>query len=137
MQKVSAEEREKRVDAILRATKLHDLAARYPGELSGGQQQRVALARAIVSNDGLVLFDEPLYNVDAKVREQLRIELLAMQRQLGFSALYVTHDQTEAMALGHRVAVIREGRIVQIGSPRDVYEHPQSRYFARFVVTTI
>ena len=125
-----------RVQGALKLVGIPELVQQYPAQMSGGQQQRIALARAIVSNDDLVLFDEPLSNVDAKVREQLRIELLEMQRKLGFSALYVTHDQTEAMALAHRVAIIRLGKIVQIGSPRDVYERPSSRYVARFVGTT-
>ena len=125
-----------RVHGALKLVGIPELSQQFPAQMSGGQQQRVALARAIVSNDDLVLFDEPLSNVDAKVREQLRIELLEMQRKLGFSALYVTHDQTEAMALAHRVAIIRLGKVVQIGSPRDVYERPSSRYVARFVGTT-
>ena len=125
-----------RVHGALKLVGIPELAQQYPAQMSGGQQQRIALARAIVSNDDLVLFDEPLSNVDAKVREQLRIELLEMQRKLGFSALYVTHDQTEAMALAHRVAIIRLGKIVQIGTPREVYERPMSRYVARFVGTT-
>jgi len=125
-----------RVHGALKLVGIPELVGQFPAQMSGGQQQRIALARAIVSNDDLVLFDEPLSNVDAKVREQLRIELLEMQRKLGFSALYVTHDQTEAMALAHRVAIIRQGKVVQIGSPRDVYERPTSRYVARFVGTT-
>ena len=125
-----------RVRGALKLVGIPELEHQYAGQMSGGQQQRIALARAIVSNDDLVLFDEPLSNVDAKVREQLRIELLEMQRKLGFSALYVTHDQIEAMALAHRVAIMRQGKIVQIGSPRDVYERPLSRYVARFVGTT-
>jgi len=124
---------EHRVREALGLVGIPELEKQYPGQMSGGQQQRVALARALVSNDDLVLFDEPLSNVDAKVREQLRLELLEMQRRLGFSAIYVTHDQIEAMALAHRVAILRQGKIVQIGSPREVYEAPLSRYVARFV----
>ena len=107
--------------------------AAYPGQLSGGQQQRVALARSIVSNDGLVLFDEPLSNLDAKVRDRLRVELLNLQSRIGFSAVYVTHDQMEALALADRVAVMDVGRIAQIGSARDIYDRPKSRYVADFV----
>jgi len=125
-----------RVRHALKLVGIPELERQFAAQMSGGQQQRVALARAIVSNDKLVLFDEPLSNVDAKVREQLRIELLEMQRKLGFSALYVTHDQTEAMALAHRIAILRQGKIVQIGSPREVYERPMSRYVARFIGTT-
>lgn len=105
----------------------------YPGQLSGGQQQRVALARAIVSGDGLILFDEPLSNLDAKVRERLRLELLSLQSQINFSAVYVTHDQIEALALADRIAVMDVGRIAQIGSPEQIYDYPNSRYVADFI----
>ncbi len=125
-----------RVQEALRMVGISELTKQFPSQMSGGQQQRVALARAIVANDKLVLFDEPLSNVDAKVREQLRIELLEMQSKLHFAALYVTHDQIEAMALAHRVAVMRSGRVEQIASPRDVYERPTSRYVANFIGTT-
>ncbi|MGI5326930.1 ABC transporter ATP-binding protein [Actinomadura nitritigenes] len=122
-----------RVRAALDLVGIGELARQYPGELSGGQQQRIALARAFVAGDGLVLFDEPLSNIDAKVRERLRADLLAMQRRLGFAAVYVTHDQTEAMELATRVAVLRGGHIEQIGPPREIYERPASRYVADFV----
>lgn len=125
-----------RVHEALRLVGIPELSRQFPSNMSGGQQQRVALARAIVANDKLVLFDEPLSNVDAKVREQLRIELLEMQSELHFAALYVTHDQFEAMALGHRVAVMRTGKIEQLAPPRDVYERPVSRYVANFIGTT-
>lgn len=125
-----------RVHNALRMVGIPELAKQFPSQMSGGQQQRIALARAIVANDKLVLFDEPLSNVDAKVREQLRIELLEMQSKLKFAALYVTHDQTEAMALAHRVAVIRKGKVEQIAPPRDVYERPNSQYVANFIGTT-
>jgi iron(III) transport system ATP-binding protein len=125
-----------RAHEALRLVGIPELAKQFPSQMSGGQQQRVALARAVVANDKLVLFDEPLSNVDAKVREQLRIELLEMQSKLHFAALYVTHDQTEAMALAHRVAVMRRGNIEQIEAPRDVYERPNSRYVANFIGTT-
>lgn len=125
-----------RVNDALRLVGILDLARQFPSQMSGGQQQRVALARSIVSQDKVILFDEPLSNVDAKVREQLRIELMEMQRALGFAALYVTHDQTEAMALAHRIAVMRNGRVAQIGAPREIYERPTSYYVANFIGTT-
>lgn len=112
---------------------LHDLHDQYPGQLSGGQQQRVALARALVADAQVLLFDEPLSNVDAKVREELRAELIEMQRELGFTALYVTHDQDEAMDLAHRIAVLNSGRIEQLAPPREVYAAPATRYVAEFV----
>ncbi|MDO5533871.1 MAG: ABC transporter ATP-binding protein, partial [Propionibacteriaceae bacterium] len=112
---------------------IQGLERQFPTQLSGGQQQRVALARAVVSANDVVLFDEPLSNVDAKVRDQLRIEILRLQRELGFTAVYVTHDQDEAMMLGHRIAVLDHGNIAQLGTPREVYETPASPYVARFI----
>ncbi|MCO5731587.1 ABC transporter ATP-binding protein [Rhizobium sp. SSA_523] len=133
---VSADEARRRAEAALDLVGLGKYPAAYPGQMSGGQQQRVALARAIVSNDGLVLFDEPLSNLDAKVRERLRVELLNLQARIGFSAIYVTHDQTEALALADKIAVMDVGRIAQIGSPRAIYDRPTSRYVADFVGST-
>ena len=133
--KVSKKEIPERVANALRLVGIPELGNQYPSQLSGGQQQRVALARAIVSNSDLVLFDEPLSNVDAKVREQLRFELLSMQRELGFAALYVTHDQTEAMELAHTIAVLERGKVAQEGTPQQVYREPQSRYVGSFVGT--
>lgn len=124
------------VDRVLEMVGVPHLGEQHPGQLSGGQQQRVALARALAAGNEVILFDEPLSNVDAKVRDQLRIELLAMQAELGFAALYVTHDQTEAMELGHRIAVLREGKIEQLASPREVYRRPATPYVATFVGRT-
>jgi len=126
-----AQQRE-RVTAVLQSVGCAAFAQRYPGQLSGGQQQRIALARAVVAREGTILFDEPLSNVDAKVREQLRVELVALQKRLGFTALYVTHDQTEASAFAHRIAVMDMGRIAQFGTPRDIYARPASRHVAEF-----
>ncbi len=124
------------VARVLTMVHIPDLSQQYPGQMSGGQQQRVALARALVSGTGLILFDEPLSNVDAQVREQLRFEMLQMQRELGFAAVYVTHDQSEAMGLAGRIAVMNEGKIVQLGTPRDVYDSAATRYVANFVGTS-
>jgi iron(III) transport system ATP-binding protein len=131
--KLSRSDIEQRVRAALTQVGIPELEGQYPGQMSGGQQQRVALARALVSNDDLILFDEPLSNVDAKVREQLRLELVSMQRRLGFSALFVTHDQTEAMELATRIAVVDAGRIAQFGTPHEIYTAPATRYVARFI----
>jgi iron(III) transport system ATP-binding protein len=122
-----------RVGRVFELVGIPELQRSYPGQMSGGQQQRVALARALAGDADLILFDEPLSNVDAKVREQLRFELLAMQRELGFAAIYVTHDQAEAMELAHTVAVMREGQIAQVGPPREIYLEPANRYVADFV----
>ncbi|MDO9526153.1 MAG: ABC transporter ATP-binding protein, partial [Gemmobacter sp.] len=133
MRGVGRDERDRRVQDILTKMRIGDLAQQHPGRISGGQQQRVALARALVCGDGMILFDEPLSNVDAKVRELLRLEILTMQRQFGFTALYVTHDQEEAMALASRIAVVGRGRIEQLGTPEDVYCSPVSLGVARFI----
>jgi iron(III) transport system ATP-binding protein len=121
------------VEAALVAVGLDGLAARLPGQLSGGQQQRVALARAFVMRPDLLLFDEPLSNLDAKLRLQVRGELRRLQKRLGTTALYVTHDQDEAMSLSDRIVVMRDGQIEQVGTPEDVYARPASHYVADFV----
>jgi iron(III) transport system ATP-binding protein len=133
--RVPKAEVKERVHQALTLVGIPELVEQHPGDMSGGQQQRVALARALVAGDELVLFDEPLSNVDAKVRDQLRFELLQMQRDIGFSAIYVTHDQVEAMELAHRIAVMNAGRVAQVGSPREIYERPRSRYVANFIGT--
>ncbi len=125
-----------RVEMVLRMVGCDGLDRRHPSQLSGGQQQRIALARAIVSGDPLILFDEPLSNVDAKVRERLRIELIGLQKRLGFAAVYVTHDQIEAAAIAHRMAVMAAGTVAQTGTPREIYEDPASSYVAEFTGTT-
>lgn len=122
-----------RVAEVLDAVGIPQLANELPHAMSGGQQQRVALARALVAATPLILFDEPLSNVDAKVRDELIIEIKRMQNRFGFSGLYVTHDQSEALALGDRVAVLDAGKVVEIGAPREVYHSPRSRYTARFI----
>ncbi|WP_345217958.1 ABC transporter ATP-binding protein [Georgenia halophila] len=134
--RLSKTEMTERVSYVLDLLGIGQLAGQHPGQMSGGQQQRVALARALAPQQDLILFDEPLSNVDAKVREQLRLELLSMQAEIGFSAIYVTHDQTEAMELADRVAVLRDGRVEQIGSPHEIYSRPTSRYVADFIGTS-
>ncbi|WP_127817929.1 ABC transporter ATP-binding protein [Microbacterium sp. CPCC 204701] len=130
---VKRAEIKERVERVLDLVDVSAQANRYPNQMSGGQQQRVALARALVSESELVLFDEPLSNIDAKVREQLREEMLEMQRTIGFTALYVTHDQSEAMHLAHRIAVLDDGHIAQLDTGRAIYTRPASRYVARFI----
>jgi len=134
--RLGRKERTEKVMRVLRAVALDDLADRAATKLSGGQQQRLALARALVMEPQLLLLDEPLSNLDAKLRERMRFELKRIQRELGLTTVYVTHDQSEALALSHTIAVMNEGRIVQIGSPRDVYERPCNRFVADFVGTT-
>ncbi len=134
--RIKRKEIAERVGRVFDLVGIPELQRQYPGQMSGGQQQRVALARALVAGGDLVLFDEPLSNVDAKVREQLRFELLSMQRELGFAALYVTHDQAEAMELAHRIAVMGTGDIVQLDSPHTIYTEPATRYVANFIGTS-
>lgn len=119
--------------SILKTMRISELHNQYPGQMSGGQQQRVALARSLAVDPQVILFDEPLSNVDAKVRDQLRLELVTMQRQLHFSGVYVTHDQIEALQLADLVAVMGDGRIHQFATPQQIYHAPASRYVATFV----
>lgn len=128
----SAEIRDRASDT-LKAVRLDGYEERFPSELSGGQQQRVALGRALVMEPRMLLFDEPLSNLDAKLRERMRFELVEIQSKLDVPAIYVTHDQTEALVMSRRVIVMDRGRIAQEGSPADVYFEPQSRFVAEFV----
>ena len=134
--KYSKKEIQDKVMRVLTAVDLDHLADREATKLSGGQQQRLALARALVMEPALLLLDEPLSNLDAKLRERMRFELKRLQRELQITTVYVTHDQSEALALSHEIAVMSEGRIMQIGSPRDIYERPRNKFVADFVGTT-
>jgi putative spermidine/putrescine transport system ATP-binding protein len=130
---VSKTERDKRVAELVELTNITGLENRRIDQLSGGQRQRVALARAVAIRPGILLLDEPLTALDAALRERLRGELNRLLRALGITAIYVTHDQSEAMELGDRIVVMRKGAIAQIGSPREIYFAPQSRFVAEFV----
>jgi iron(III) transport system ATP-binding protein len=125
-----------RVRRVLETVALDDLAEREATKLSGGQQQRLALARALVMEPPLLLLDEPLSNLDAKLRERMRFELKRLQRELGITTVYVTHDQSEALALSHQVAVMNRGQIQQTGAPREIYERPGNQFVADFIGTT-
>ncbi|MEO8544400.1 MAG: ABC transporter ATP-binding protein [Betaproteobacteria bacterium] len=124
-----------RVDEMLALIKLTGLADRYPWQLSGGQQQRVALARALANKPQLMLLDEPLSALDAKIRVSLREEIRGLQRELGFTSIFVTHDQEEALSISDRIVVLNEGRAEQIGTPAEVYNFPLTRFVASFVGT--
>jgi iron(III) transport system ATP-binding protein len=123
----------RRVEGILEKVRLAGLGDRYPGQLSGGQQQRVALARALVLNPRILLLDEPLSNLDAKIRIQVRAEIRKLQQELGITTVYVTHDQEEALTLSDRIAVFNQGRVFQVGAPKELYERPLSRFVADFI----
>jgi iron(III) transport system ATP-binding protein len=134
--KVASAEIKRRVGDILDLVGLGKLGDRYPFQLSGGQQQRVALARAVVTEPRLLLLDEPLSNLDAKVREQARIWLRDIQRRLGITTVYVTHDQAEALAMSDKIAVMYSGRVQQFATPQEVYDRPASRFVAEFIGAT-
>ncbi len=133
IKKLPKGEVEHRVEALLQVVHLGRYAQRMPGQLSGGQQQRVALARALVMNPRLLLLDEPLSNLDAKLREGMRYEIKEIQRELGITVVYVTHDQTEAMAMSDRIVVINRGVIQQVGTPQEIYRTPANQFVADFV----
>jgi iron(III) transport system ATP-binding protein len=133
LRRVPAADARTRVRAVLALVNLAGFEERLPSELSGGQQQRVALARSLVVEPGILLLDEPLSNLDAKLRERMRGELKELQRRTGITFVYVTHDQAEALALSDKIAVMQQGRLVQFGSPREVYERPASRQVADFM----
>ncbi len=131
--KVPQEEKKKRISRVINAMGLDSLEKRFPHELSGGQQQRVALARMIVNEPGILLFDEPLSNLDAKLRMKLRSELKRLHTELGATSIYVTHDQVEALALSDKIVVMKEGVIQQIGTPYEVYHDPKNLFVADFM----
>jgi iron(III) transport system ATP-binding protein len=133
MRGLAGTELARRVEAMLELVELGGLGRRSPEQLSGGQQQRVALARALITEPRVLLFDEPLSNLDAKLRGEMRDEIRAIQRRLGITAIYVTHDQGEAMALSDRIVVMRAGRIEQIGAPGELYARPATRFVADFL----
>ena len=133
IQKVPKEERAARVAEMLKLVHLDEYGSRYPHQLSGGQQQRVALARAPVMRPGLLLLDEPLSNLDAKLRESMRFEISSIQKELGITVIYVTHDQSEAMTMSDRVVVMSRGVIQQIGTPYEIYRNPANKMVADFI----
>lgn len=133
MRRLAASEQAARIEEALQMVSLKGLEHRRPGQLSGGQQQRVALARAIVTRPDILLFDEPLSNLDAKLREKVRLEIRDLQRRLGITTLYVTHDQAEALAISDRIVVMNGGRVEQIGDPNQVYRSPRSSFVADFL----
>ncbi len=133
IKRVPTAERERRVEEMLELVRLPDLAARRPAQLSGGQRQRVALARALINHPRVLLLDEPLGALDLKLRQQMQVELKAIQQRVGITFIFVTHDQEEALTMSDRIAVFNRGRIEQVGTPAEVYEHPNSAFVAGFV----
>jgi len=135
LQKIPRPKIRERAEQVLELVGLAGLENRYPAQLSGGQQQRVALARALVTNPKVLLLDEPLSNLDAKLREELRFEIKSLVRRMGITSVYVTHDQAEAMVISDRIAVMDSGNVVQIGIPHDIYKKPANRFVADFIGT--
>ncbi len=133
LRKLPASEVEERVERVLEATGLTGYARRSPNQLSGGQQQRVALARSIVMEPRVLLFDEPLSNLDAKLREQMRVEIRELQQRVGITAIYVTHDQIEAMSISDEIVVMKAGAVEQRGTPHAIYARPVNRFVADFI----
>ncbi len=133
IRKLPKEEIKSRVRRVLELVKLEGLENRYPFQLSGGQQQRVALARALVMEPEVLLLDEPLSNLDAKLREEMRFEIKEIQRRVGITVIYVTHDQAEAMAMSDRIAVMNAGKIQQVGTPYEIYRRPANSFVAGFI----
>lgn len=133
MKKIPMAEQRIRLSEAVALTQLEGLLARYPHQLSGGQQQRVAIARAIIGRPKVLLLDEPLGALDLKLRKSLQTELKTLQRNLGITFIYVTHDQEEAMFMSDRIVIMNQGRVEQIGSPREIYTHPQSLFAATFI----
>jgi iron(III) transport system ATP-binding protein len=133
IKKLSNDEIRRRVGGIMALSKLTGLENRMPNQMSGGQQQRVSLARALVVEPKVLLFDEPLSNLDAKLREEMRFEIRDLQRRLNITSIYVTHDQEEALALSDRIAVMNRGKLAQLGTPEEIYERPRSKFVADFI----
>ena len=133
IRKVSREEIRERVMNILKLVEMDGMESRMTNQLSGGQQQRVALARALVLEPGVLLFDEPLSNLDAKLRVSMRTEIRKIQQKVGITAIYVTHDQSEAMSISDKIIIMSKGKVEQIGTPREIYYHPNSRFVADFI----
>ena len=136
LRKVDGDERRRRVDRMLEVVHLGALRDRYPAELSGGQQQRVALARSIVVQPAVLLLDEPLSNLDANLREEMRFEIRRLHDEFGMTMVYVTHDQSEAMVTSDRIAVMNQGRVEQIDAPYELYARPKTRFVAAFIGRT-
>lgn len=133
LRKVPQQEVERKVNAALDLVRLPGVGTRFPSQLSGGQQQRIALGRAIIVEPKVLLLDEPLSNLDAKLRREMQVELRRIHEELGTTTIYVTHDQEEALVLSDRIAVMQHGKILQIGKPRAIYDRPRTRFVAEFV----
>ncbi|GAB4112227.1 MAG: ABC transporter ATP-binding protein [Candidatus Caldatribacteriota bacterium] len=136
IRKISKEEINKRIKRVLEIVQLSGYEDRFPRQLSGGQQQRIAMARALVFEPEIMLLDEPLSNLDAKLREEMRFEFTEMQKKLGITAVYVTHDQAEALVISDKIVILDQGKIIQSGTPKEIYAHPINKFVAGFIAVS-
>lgn len=136
IRKVSKPEIDKRIKKVLSMVQLEGYENRYPRQMSGGQQQRIAMARALVFEPEIMLLDEPLSNLDAQLREEMRFEFTELQKKLGITAVYVTHDQAEALVISDKIVILNQGKIVQSGSPKEIYSNPKNKFVAGFIAVT-
>jgi len=136
IKKVPKPEIDKRIKIVLSMVQLDGYESRYPRQMSGGQQQRIAMARALVFEPEIMLLDEPLSNLDAKLREEMRFEFTELQRKLGITAIYVTHDQAEALVISDKIVILNQGKIVQSGSPKEIYSNPKNKFVAGFIAVS-
>ena len=136
IRKVPKDEITKKVKKVLNMVQLEGYENRYPRQMSGGQQQRIAMARALVFEPEIMLLDEPLSNLDAQLREEMRFEFTELQRKLGITAIYVTHDQAEALVISDKIVILDQGKIVQSGSPKEIYSNPKNKFVAGFIAVT-
>lgn len=136
IRQIERQEINERIKKVLSMVRLSGYEDRYPRQLSGGQQQRIAMARALVIEPDIMLLDEPLSNLDAQLREEMRFEFIELQRKLGITAIYVTHDQAEAMVISDKIIILNQGKVVQMGTPKEIYTSPKNRFVAGFIAVT-
>lgn len=136
IRKITKDEIKKRIKKVLSMVQLEGFEDRFPRQMSGGQQQRIAMARALILEPRILLLDEPLSNLDAKLREQMRFEFIELQKKLGITALYVTHDQAEALVISDKISILNQGKMVQLGTPKEIYSNPKNKFVAGFIAVT-
>jgi len=136
IRKVPKPEISKRIKRVLSIVQLEGFEDRFPRQMSGGQQQRIAMARALVFEPGIMLLDEPLSNLDAQLREEMRFEFIELQKKLGITAVYVTHDQAEALVISHKILILDQGKKIQLGTPKEIYANPKNKFVAGFIAVT-
>ena len=136
IRKVPKDEIAKKIKKVLGMVQLEGYENRYPRQMSGGQQQRIAMARALVFEPGIMLLDEPLSNLDAQLREEMRFEFIELQKKLGITAIYVTHDQAEALVISDKILILNQGKMIQFGTPKEIYSNPKNKFVAGFIAVT-